>query len=229
MRIYYIKPPVIMFGVMTPVFLFLSFMVRRNLDAEALVPGLVAMTVFFAASSVSSATIPWERGQQTYERLLVAPVSLFAVLWGKALAGMLFGAELSVVPILIGTLAFGMPVREVWLLALALVVSSGAFASLGVLFASVSSSLPGNIMMLGNMVRMPLLFVSGIFIPLDSLPAWGRPFAFLSPLTYANDLVRHSVSGASYLGVPVALGLLLAFWVAFLVVGVRLHTVGQKA
>jgi len=42
-RIYYLKPPVIIFGTLMPVFLFLAFMVRRNMDAAALIPGLMAM------------------------------------------------------------------------------------------------------------------------------------------------------------------------------------------
>lgn len=229
MRIYYLKPPVIMFGILTPVFLFLSFMVRRNLDATALIPGLMAMTVFFGSSSVSSAIIPWERGQQTFERLLVAPVSLFAVLWGKAMAGIIFGTLVSVVPLLLGVFAFGMRIEQMWLLILALLISSCAFASLGVLFASLPSQLPGDIMMVGNMVRLPLIFVSGIFIPLSELPNWGLPIAFISPLTYSDDLLNRGISGTSYLTPAIDLAVLLAFWVVFLYLGTRLHALSKRA
>ena len=228
-RIYYFKPPVIMGGLFTPVFLFLAFMVRRNLDAVELIPGLMAMAVFFGSSTVTSAAIPWERMQQTYERLLMAPVSPFAVLWGKAMAGILFGVLMSMVALLIGVLALGMPVDQLWLLALTLLISACVFASLGVLLASFPSPAVGTIMVLGTTVRLPLLFISGIFIPLQELPDWGRPVAFLSPLTYCNDLMNQSITSASYLLTPLNLVMLVAFGTAFLLVGTKLHSLSKKA
>ena len=229
MRIYYFKPPVVIFGILMPVFLFLAFMVGRNLDAADLIPGLMAMTVFFASSTVTSAAIPMERMQQTYDRLLMAPVSLFAVLWGKAMAGILFGVLVSMVPLLIGVLAFEMPVGQLWLLVLTLLISAGTFSSLGVLLASVPHQTVGNIMMLGNTLRLPLIFVSGIFIPLQELPSWGRAIAFLSPLTYCNDLLDQSIAGVSYLLTPLNLVMLVAFWAAFLLVGTKVHGLSKKA
>ena len=227
-RIYYLKPPVVIFGALMPVFMFLAFMVRRNMDAAALIPGLMAMTVFFGSSTVTSATIPWEKGQGTYDRLLVAPLSLYAVMAGKALAGLVFGLLVSLVPLVIGIAAFGMDVRQAWLLPVALLVSACTFASLGVLLASVPSRTVGDIMMLGNLIRLPLIFVSGIFIPLEDLPAWARGIAHLSPLTYSNSLMHQSVAGDSFLPIPVCLAALLAFWAAFLLAGVKLQALGKR-
>ena len=228
-RIYYVKPPVIIFGALMPVFLFLAFMVRRNLDAGALIPGLMAMTVFFGSSTVTSATIPWEKGQGTYDRLLVAPVSLFAVMVGKAMAGVVFGLFVSLVPLVIGVAAFGMDVRQAWLLPVALLVSACTFASLGVLLASAPSRTVGDIMMLGNLIRFPLIFVSGLFIPLEDLPAWARGIAYLSPLTYSNSLMHESVGGDSSLSTPVCLAALMVFWTAFLLGGAKLQALGRRA
>ncbi|MBM3956832.1 MAG: ABC transporter permease [Gemmatimonadetes bacterium] len=228
-RIYYLKPPVIIFGTLMPVFLFLAFMVRRNMDAAALIPGLMAMTVFFGSSTVTSATIPWEKGQGTYDRLLVAPVSLLGVMAGKAMAGLLFGLLVSLVPLVIGMAAFGMAVRAAWLLPVGLFVSACTFASLGVLMASAPGRTVGDIMMLGNLVRLPLIFVSGIFIPLQDLPGWARGVAFASPLTYANNLMRASISGDAYLAAPAAVAALLGFWAVFLLAGAKLHAIGKKA
>ena len=228
MRIYYFKPPVVIFGTLMPVFLFLAFMVKRDLEASALIPGLMAMTVFFGSSTVTSATIPWERMQQTYDRLLVAPVSLYAILLGKAIAGLAFGILVSLVPLLIGISAFGMAIRQVWLLPLALILSACTFASLGVLLASGPGRTVGDTMMLGNLIRLPLIFVSGIFIPLRDLPVWGRAIAFLSPLTYSNSLMNQSIAGSSYLATPLNLGMLLVLWTAFVLAGMKLHALSTK-
>ena len=229
MRIYYFKPPVIMFGILTPVFLFLSFMVRRHMDASQLIPGLMAMTVFFGSSSVTSAIIPWERMQQTFDRLLMAPISLFAVLWGKTMAGIVFGLGVSLVPLIIGVLAFGMRVDQPELLLVTLILSACVFSSLGVLFASRPSQSPGDIMMVGNMVRLPLIFVSGIFIPLADLPRWGEAIAFLSPLTYCNDLMNRAIAGHTHIPTALDVAALIGFWIVFLLAGTRLHALSKRA
>ena len=49
MRIYYTKPPVIIFGVLFPVFFFLAFAIGRPVDVADMVPGMLAMALFFTA------------------------------------------------------------------------------------------------------------------------------------------------------------------------------------
>ncbi|MDO9326096.1 MAG: ABC transporter permease, partial [Methanoregula sp.] len=51
-----------------------------------------------------------------------------------------------------------------------------------------------NIMMLSNLVRLPLIFVSGIFIPLSQLGTWAWT-NMLSPLTYLVDLFHTAING----------------------------------
>jgi len=87
-RIYYIKPPVIIFGILFPLFFFLAFALGKKVSPLILVPGLVAMTLFFTSSSVGPLVIPWERTARTYERLLTTPVSLFS--WNSDIGGSSF-------------------------------------------------------------------------------------------------------------------------------------------
>ena len=83
-------------------------------------------------------------------------------------------------------------------------------------------------MMLGKLIRLPLIFVSGIFIPLQDLPTWGKAIAFLSPLTYSNSLMHQSIAGSSYLATPLNLVMLLVLWVVFVLAGMKLHTLSKK-
>ena len=57
MLIYYLKPPVIIFGVIFPIFFFLAFAVGRSLPLETLLPGMLAMTLFFTASAVGAGAL----------------------------------------------------------------------------------------------------------------------------------------------------------------------------
>ena len=47
------------------------------------------------------------------------------------------------------------------------------------------------------LLRWPLLFISGVFIPLDQMAPWMRTLSYLSPLTYAQDLLNHAIVGSS--------------------------------
>ncbi|MCL4377797.1 MAG: hypothetical protein M1409_05345 [Actinobacteria bacterium] len=60
-RIYYAKPPVLMFGIIFPIFLFLSFYLGRKIDFNVFFPGFLAMSLFFTASSVGPLITPWEK------------------------------------------------------------------------------------------------------------------------------------------------------------------------
>jgi ABC-2 type transport system permease protein len=50
-------------------------------------------------------------------------------------------------------------------------------------------------MMLSSLIRLPLIFVSGIFIPLGQMTGWERVLTSLSPLTYLVDLFHAALNG----------------------------------
>lgn len=89
-RIYCLQPPMIMFGLLLPFFLFFSFSMRRDMGAQVGIARLLALTTFFTASSAGPVIIPLERSTGTYDRLLAAPMSLAALLLGKTLVGAFF-------------------------------------------------------------------------------------------------------------------------------------------
>ena len=97
MRIYYTKPPVLMFGFLFPLFMFLAFSLGRSADLHTLFPGLAAMFVFFVASSVGPLITPWEKRAGTYERLLSFPVTVNTLILGDVVAGMLYGIIINVI------------------------------------------------------------------------------------------------------------------------------------
>ncbi len=196
--LYYLKPPVLIFGVLFPVFFFLAFKMGRPIPAENVVPGMVAMALWFTASAVGPLVTPWERRAKTYERLIATPVSLQAILAGDVISGFIFGTCLSVVPILLGLVLTEASIVSVPRLVVGVGLGGLSFAALGVLLAAPPASSPSNIMLLSNLVRLPLLFVSGIFLPIAEMPAWARWAALVSPLSYAGDLIRGAFGQPTY-------------------------------
>ena len=91
------------------------------------------------------------------------------------------------------------------------------------LLAVPPTNVPSNIMMLSSLIKFPLVFISGIFVPLEQLPAWGLALAVCSPLTYFADLVRYAFTGVSYFPVGIDIGALAVFTLAFTAVTMVLH------
>jgi ABC-2 type transport system permease protein len=221
--LYYLKPPVLIFGVLFPVFFFLAFKMGRPIPPANIVPGMVAMALWFTATAVGPLVTPWERRARTYERLIAAPVSLRAILAGDVVSGLLFGCCLSVVPVILGLVLTDASIAGPVLLVAGILLGALSFASLGVLLAAPPASSPSNIMLLSNLVRLPLLFVSGIFVPIAQMPAWARWVSPISPLSYAGDLIRRGFGQPGHFPAALSLLMLAAFGAAFFWGACRFH------
>jgi ABC-2 type transport system permease protein len=193
MRIYYYKGSVVIFGLLFPFIMFLTFFIGRNLDIALFFPSFLGMMLFFSASSTGPLITPWEKREKTYERLVSLPVQIGSIVLGDILAGAVFGMAITTIVWIGGTLLLHLQLADPLALVPALVLGSITFASLGTLLASPATDTPSNIMMYSNLVRLPLIFVSGIFIPLSELGSWAWTNE-LSPLTYLVDLFHAALT-----------------------------------
>jgi ABC-2 type transport system permease protein len=164
---------------------------------------------------------------KTYERLITSPASLPAILMGDAAAGAGFGITLSLIPLMMGFLLAGSTVASMTYLLAGIVLGAAAFSGLGILLAARASSTPSEIMMLANLVRLPLIFVSGVFIPIADMPEWGQRVAPLSPLSYSADLIRAGLGGTAYFPTSVSIAALTAFTACFLFLAHVFHRRSQ--
>jgi ABC-2 type transport system permease protein len=194
-RIYYWRGPVVVFGLLFPFLMFFTYFIGRSLDLVAFFPGFLGMMLFFTSSSVGPLVIPWEKREKTYERLLTLPVILESIILGDIVSGMIFGLVITGIVLAVSLVLLHLPVANVTALLGATLLGSVAFAALGTVFASMATDVPSNVMMLSSLVRLPLIFVSGIFIPLGQLTGWEFVLTSLSPLTYLVDLFHAALTG----------------------------------
>jgi len=221
-RIYYKRGPVIIFGVLFPLFLFMAFMIGRDLPVDFLIAGLLGMTIFFTSTSITPVIAPTETQTRNLERLAACPISITTILLGDLLASVLFGIGISFVPILVG-IAAGVTVTHPFILAVGIVLATFCFSAMGLIFSSTPTSMTSTVMMMSTMVKFPLVFISGIFIPVGELPQWGRMLASISPLTYITDLCRYSFQGTNYYPISIDIAALVIFMVVFMTTAVILH------
>ncbi len=222
-RIYYNKAPVIIFGLLFPLFMFFAFYMGRKIDLSIFFPGFLAMALFFTASSVGPLITPWEKQAGTYERLLSFPVSINTIILGDVLAGSLFGLIITSVVMMVAVILLDIVITSLILLVIAAILGSLCFASLGVLLASPSVRSPSHIMMFSSLIRFPLIFISGIFIPLTELQGGVRILSYISPLTYLVDVFQTSLNGTPVFPVVIDILALILFTCGFLFIAGRFH------
>ncbi len=222
LRIYYGKGPVVIFGILLPFFFFFSFLIGRELPPLSLIAGLGGMAIWFTATSISPVIAPMETRTRTLERLVSMPLSVFEMLFGDILASMTMGAVLSGVPIAIISLVLNLNLVHPLPLILGILVGSFCFSAIGVLLSALPTDTPSDVMMLALLVKFPVVFVSGVFIPANKLPGWANIISDFSPLNYFVNLVRISFGGSGRAWLN--LGILTLFSIFFLLAAVLFHT-----
>lgn len=221
--IYYLKGPVIIFGILIPLFLFLAFLTgSKNLSTSFLISGLIGMTMLFTATSVSPVITPWEAQMNTLERLMTYPISIYTLILGDIMASVIFGALITLVPVIIG-LIIGINIIHPIILIIGIILASLCFSALGLLMATPPTNAPSNVMMISSLIKFPLVFISGIFIPLESMPFWGKAIASFSPLTYFTDLTRYSLGNGSYYPILLDFTVIVLFTIIFFVLAAKIH------
>ncbi len=196
---YYGKPPLVTWGLLFPAVLIMAVYLKDRTGYLAVAPGIIGMTLLFGNTSMAAIVITFEKRTKTLERLLLAPLSAPTIVLGKALSAALYGIATSIVLTFGLVVLLGMPLAKPGIFVLGLLLGAGTFSLLGII-ASVVVKEVFEAMTLMNFFRFPLLFLSGVFMPLTGMPWWIRPVAYLSPLTHVVELIHVGVHGKSALG-----------------------------
>jgi ABC-2 type transport system permease protein len=193
-RIYFFKWPNITFGLSLPAIIYLAFSVGRTTEISSTIPGLVAMAALFGAGAIQSVALPLERATWTFDRLLAAPVSLTTIAVGKTLGGFFFGIVLSLAYSLIVIPFSGAALTNPFLFAFGVILSAFAFSALGVCISAPFRDIP-EAMPPATLLRVAMVFLSGVLIPVATMPNFLQIIAYILPLTYAVDILQQAMTG----------------------------------
>src|SRR2546425_683021 len=167
-------------------------------------PGLLGMVVLFGAFLAALSTVT-DRDAGVLRLLLVAPVPRGAVALGKALGATLLGTvqALAVALILLPAARLSLTLGGAALALAAVVLTSLAAGAVGLVLAATIRSIE-NFSGVMNFAIFPMLFLCGAFYPMRNLAAPLRALAYLNPIAYGVDLLKHALlapwSAAGYGG-----------------------------
>jgi ABC-2 type transport system permease protein len=134
-------------------------------------------------------TVAWERWEGTIEYTFMAPVARPVHLGGMGIFAIAYGIVRAILLFVVVALFFDleMPQADFASAFVVLAVASVSFVGIGMMTAVMPLISPEKGVQLGFIAQGVLLVISGVYYPVDVLPAWMQAIATVSPVTYALE------------------------------------------
>ena len=187
---------------------------------DFLVPGLIGFSILtspmFSMVNISSEY----KKSKFFKQLSLTPLTkgewlTSKIIWYVALSLISF-----VLMAAIGVYAFGAHITfSAWILPF-LIVGPMFFVSLGMLVGSVTKSVE-SAGVVGNIITFPMMFLSGTFFPISSMPQYLQTFAHVLPLFYLIAGLNNVMLYANYSAALLDIGVLIVLSVVVFALAVR--------
>jgi ABC-2 type transport system permease protein len=164
---------------------------------EFVIPGIIALTAMTISFSSAGQKLNVDRlFFRSFDECLMSPISLYSLIIGKALIGVVRGLISSTAFLLVGFMIS--PSLKINILFIAvLVLSCFVFAFFGVLMAFLAKS-HQDMSTISSLVLLPMTFLSGTFFSLSQIPEALKVVLYLLPLTHSSQCLRAATLGQPF-------------------------------
>lgn len=184
-------------------------------------PGIMAMTAMISVMTGLPAAISHERELGTLDGVMVAPINRLSIILGKTFAQMARGILQGVLILGLAVILFGVIVQGSILLVFGLLLLGVfSFVGLGVVLTSFAKDQETAVMIMTT-IMFPMLFLSGVFFPIEQMPWFMQSISKILPLTYLVDALRKvMVLGAGITALTTELAVLIIFGTVMIMIAV---------
>lgn len=188
---------------------------------DFLVPAVLSMTVMMSCMMGMGQSIAGERETGELARLFMTPTSVATVVGGKIISKLIIETVRAMILLAAAFLLFGITIHGSIFLAIGLLILGAlCFVGFGMMISATASTQEDYTQMVMPLT-MPMMFVSGVFYPIETMPWIFQKIAYLVPLTYLNDAMRGVMLKGFGIGdIWIDIVVLLAFLVVFFAAGV---------
>jgi ABC-2 type transport system permease protein len=175
-----------------------------------IVPGLITMAMAQAAYSNNSSSVFQARADRYINDVLAAPMRSWEVNLGLSIGGIVRALAIGSSLLVLAVAVTDMPVREPFVLLLAVALLLVLFASLGVV-VGVYAETWDQAGFVNNILILPLSFLGGVFYSIDLLPSPWLQISHVNPIFYLINAIRYGFLGTSDVPIGIALAVTAAF------------------
>ena len=188
---------------------------------EFVAPGIMAMTVMMSVMTGLPGAISQEKEVGTMDGMMVAPISRLSIIVGKTLAQTARGLFQGVIILALAVGLFGVTIQGNILLVFGLLLLGVfSFVGLGIVLTSFAKDQQTAAMLMTTLM-FPMMFLSGVFFPIQQMPWYMQDIAKILPLTYATSALRKvMVLGATVPDISTELTILIVFGIIMTAIAV---------
>jgi len=153
--------------------------------------------------------------------MMVAPINRLSIILGKTLAQTARGLLQGVILMVLAVALFGVTIQGNIILVFGLLLLGVfSFVGLGIVLTSFASDQQTATMLMTTLM-FPMMFLSGVFFPIQQMPWYMQDISKVLPLTYATDALRKvMVLGATIPDITTELTILIAFGIVMTAIAV---------
>jgi ABC-2 type transport system permease protein len=179
---------------------------------DFIAPGIIAMTVMMSVMTGLPVAISQEKEIGTMDGMMVAPINRLSIILGKTMGQVARGLIQGVIILVLAVGLFGVTIHGNILLVFGLLLLGiFSFVGLGIVITSFTKD-QETAQMLMMTLMFPMMFLSGVFFPIQQMPWYMQGVSKFLPLTYAADALRKvMVLGADIPAISSELIILIAF------------------
>jgi len=184
-------------------------------------PGIIAMVVMMALMTGLPHAISYEKDIGTLDGMLAAPINRLSIILGKVMAQTIRGMIQGFIILILAVVLFGVVIEgNILLVVFLILLTVFSFVGLGILITSFTENEETATMVMMTLM-FPMMFLSGVFFPLQQMPWYMQGIAHFLPLTYATTALRKvMVLGADIPAVGTEILILVGFGIVLLLIAV---------
>jgi ABC-2 type transport system permease protein len=188
---------------------------------DFIAPGIIAMTVMMSVMTGLPAAISQEKEVGTLDGMMVAPINRLSLILGKTLAQTARGLLQGAIILALAVGLFGVTIHGSLLLVFGLLLLGVfSFVGLGIVLTSFAKDQETATMMMTT-IMFPMMFLGGVFFPIQQMPWFMQGISQFLPLTYISDALRKvMVLGADIPAISTDLTILIVFGVVMIAIAV---------
>jgi len=178
---------------------------------DFLIPGILAMSILFLGLFGALPMVEW-REKQVLKRLGATPLTRSNVVFSQVFYRVVLALAQTVVIILLARFVFGVNMVGNWFLLFGMVIlGTLTFVSIGYL-AIARARTTESAMPVIQLIQFPMLFLSGVFFPIEIMPSFMKPIVAVMPLSYLGDGLRQIMVEATPQNTMPVNALVLGAW-----------------
>ena len=179
---------------------------------DFIAPGIMAMTVMMSVMTGLPVAISQEKEVGTLDGMMVAPINRLSIILGKTLGQTARGLIQGVIILALAVGLFGVTIHGSILLVFGLLLLGVfSFVGLGIVITSFAKDQETAAMLMMTLM-FPMMFLSGVFFPIQQMPWYMQDISRVLPLTYASQALRKvMVLGAGIPAISTELTVLIVF------------------